>query len=136
MPGLLIATSDLCGTAIVEVARCPHPTTAKHPERDFVVFGPPLTRRLLAYPANPPSQRHLRPQLWRHRWCRSIENAQPVDLLAGIDSLTGNLVGHQPPNRVAGQRQRTIRLPPAHRRKGLAGMLFARHREVEQPAWL
>ena len=138
MSRLLIAACDLCGTAIVEVVLWQQPTgaTPKHPERDFGVLGPPFTRGQSAYPAKPPSQRQLRPQQLRPRGCLSIDNAQPVDLLAGIDSLTGDFVGQEPPNRVAGQRKRTIRLPVADRRKGLAGMLLDGHGSVEPPAWL
>ena len=55
---------------------------------------------------------------------------------AGIDSLTGNFVRQQPPDREADERKRTIRLPVADRRKGLAGMLFDGHGSVEPPAWL
>ncbi|MGB8795540.1 MAG: hypothetical protein WCD33_29230, partial [Mycobacterium sp.] len=93
MSRLLIAAFDFCRTAKVEVALWPQLTTPKHPERDFAVLSPTLTRRQTAYPAKPPSQRQLRPLQFRNRWRKLIENAQPLDLLAGIDSLTGNFVG-------------------------------------------
>src|ERR1700758_3585114 len=84
----------------------------------------------------PPARRRAPPPQFRHRWRKLIENAQPLDLLAGIDSLTGNFVGHEPPDRVAGQCKRTIGLLAADRRKGLASMVFDGHGSVEPPAWL
>lgn len=105
MSRLPIATPDLGGAPKVEAALSLRQKTPKRAKREFGILGPPLAQRPLVYRMKPPPHLRLRAfQGRRHR----IQDAQPVDLLAGIDSLAGDFVGHQPADRVAGQPERAI----------------------------
>src|ERR1700727_2359469 len=108
----------------------------KHSNRHLGIFGPPLTRRLLTQPAKPPSQLHLLLQQLRHRRRLSIQDAQPFDLLTGIDGLAGDFVGYKPADRVTGQGERTLWLTVTNRRKSFPRMLFDGHGSIEPSAWL